>query len=289
MNYIIFDLEWNNAYNYKLKRGMNEIIEIGAVKLNDKLNVVDTYKRLIKPQISKKLGSRFKNLTHITIDEINENGISFENAFDEFSAWCGSGDKVFLSWSTSDLYTLVNNFRYFEGITNIGFMTKYCDAQKYCMSFIPDSSSANQISLANCAQVFGITVDTESLHRALEDCMITAYCFKKVYDSEKFKNYVKTCDASFFERLLYKPSFIKQEECDDFSLSSINFKCPECSGEVIPIIKFKFEGNSFKGAGACNKCENKFWLYVRAKRNYDNVKVSIRCVKINKQRAKSIN
>ena len=85
MNFIIFDLEWNNAYNYKLKRGMNEIIEIGAVKLDENLDVVDTFKQLIKPQLSKKLGSRFKNLTHITIDEINDNGIPFEKAFDDFA------------------------------------------------------------------------------------------------------------------------------------------------------------------------------------------------------------
>lgn len=85
MNFIIFDLEWNNAYNYKLKRGMNEIIEIGAVKLDENLKVIDTFKQLIKPKLSKKLGSRFKNLTHITIDEINQSGISFENAFDNFS------------------------------------------------------------------------------------------------------------------------------------------------------------------------------------------------------------
>ena len=47
MNFIIFDLEWNNAYNYKLKRGMNEIIEIGAVKLDENLDVVEY--RLKKP------------------------------------------------------------------------------------------------------------------------------------------------------------------------------------------------------------------------------------------------
>ena len=114
MNFIIFDLEWNNAYNYKLKRGMNEIIEIGAVKLDENLKVIDTFKQLIKPKLSKKLGSRFKNLTHITIDEINQSGISFENAFDNFSKWCGKGDNLFLSWSTSDLYTLVANFKEFE-------------------------------------------------------------------------------------------------------------------------------------------------------------------------------
>ncbi len=49
MFYVIFDLEWNNAYDYKLRKGMNEIIEIGAVKLDEKLNIVDTFKQLINP------------------------------------------------------------------------------------------------------------------------------------------------------------------------------------------------------------------------------------------------
>ena len=70
MFYVIFDLEWNNAYDYKLRKGMNEIIEIGAVKLDEKLNIVDTFKQLIKPKLSSKLSSRFKNLTHISMDEI---------------------------------------------------------------------------------------------------------------------------------------------------------------------------------------------------------------------------
>ena len=129
MDYIIFDLEWNNAYNYKTKKGMNEIIEIGAVKLNSKLEVVDTFKQLIKPRITKKLGSRFKNLTNISMDEIKENGVDFDDAFSDFSRWSRGEDTVFLSWSTSDLYTLVDNFVKFRGVTFVDFITKYADVQ----------------------------------------------------------------------------------------------------------------------------------------------------------------
>ena len=51
MDYVIFDFEWNNAYDYKSRKGINEIIEIGAVKLDRNLNVTDTFKQLIKPKI----------------------------------------------------------------------------------------------------------------------------------------------------------------------------------------------------------------------------------------------
>ena len=77
MNFIIFDLEWNNAYNYKLKRGMNEIIEIGAVKLDDELNVCDTFTMLVAPKIGKKLCSKVKQLTKITNEELKDEGVSF--------------------------------------------------------------------------------------------------------------------------------------------------------------------------------------------------------------------
>lgn len=289
MNYIIFDLEWNNAYNYKTGKGINEIIEIGAVKLNSRLKITDSFKMLIKPRISKKLGSRFKNLTHITNQEIKENGFDFEDAFNEFASWCGKGENVFLSWSNSDLYTLIDNFKRFKGTASIDFMKLYADAQKYCMAFIDEADMSNQISLSNCAEKFNIEVDTSNLHRALEDCFVTAYCFKKVFDKKKFAGYVKKCDTAFFERLIFKPYFISKPVFEDFDLSKVKIECPDCLGDIIPLYKYEFSNNTFKTAGQCQKCKKKFWVFVRAKKTYDTIHVTIRTIGINKKRAKRIN
>lgn len=57
MDYVIFDLEWNNAYDYKEKKGVNEIIEIGAVRLDKDLNISDTFTQLVKPKLSKNFPS----------------------------------------------------------------------------------------------------------------------------------------------------------------------------------------------------------------------------------------
>ena len=51
MDFIIMDLEWNNTYARKTKGFINEIIEIGAVKLDENLNFKDKFSCLIKPQI----------------------------------------------------------------------------------------------------------------------------------------------------------------------------------------------------------------------------------------------
>lgn len=287
MEYIIFDLEWNNAYNYKTKKGINEIIEIGAVKLNESLETVDTFKQLIKPAISKKLGSRFKRLTNITMDEIKENGVSFNQAFSDFSQWSGGDDNVFLTWSNSDLYTLVDNFKRFKNTTQIDFIKKYADAQSYCMQFLGEGGG-NQISLANCAERFEISVNTENLHRALEDCVVTACCLKKVFDYKKFEGYIRDCNGDSFERLVYKPSFITAEVCGDFNINSVALDCPKCGGRVIPLYKYEFSNNAFKTAGKCEKCGKKFWFFVRAKQMFDCVKVSRRIIAVSKKRAKYI-
>lgn len=288
MYYIIFDLEWNNSYNYKTKTGLNEIIEIGALKLNQKLEIVDSFKQLIKPKLSKKLGSRFKNLTHITMDEIKKNGIDFESAFYDFAMWSREEGNIYMSWSNSDLYTLVFNFIQFKGSSNIDFIKKYADAQKYCMRAMNIDNSGNQISLAACAQALDITVEEDKLHRALTDCYVTAYCFKKLFDKEKFSKYVTNCDSKFFERLVYKPYFIKPES-DEFDVNTVNFECPLCSGDVKLINPYEFLNNSFRSVGVCEKCQKKFWVTVRAKRTYDDIIVTKRLVQINKKRAKHIN
>ena len=51
MDFIIMDLEWNNTYARKTKGFINEIIEIGAVKLDENLNFKDKFSCLIKPKI----------------------------------------------------------------------------------------------------------------------------------------------------------------------------------------------------------------------------------------------
>lgn len=55
MSYVILDLEWNGSYSKVLHKFVNEIIEIGAVKLDDELNVCDTFTMLVAPKIGKKL------------------------------------------------------------------------------------------------------------------------------------------------------------------------------------------------------------------------------------------
>ncbi len=287
MNYIIFDLEWNNAYSYAKKGFMNEIIEIGAVKLNERLEIVDTFKQLILPKITKKLSGRCKSLTNITNEELKQNGIPFADAIKDFSRWSRGDGNVFMSWSNSDLYVLTNNYQTFLGNLNIDFITKYCDAQKYCMSFI-ERENNNQISLADCGETFGIEIDVDKLHRALTDCYLTAECLKKVFDKDKLQNYIHDCDSSFFERLIYKPYLIIKPVTQLFDVYKQDLLCPVCKSKMVRLKDFECVNKSFRCPAKCKKCGKTYWTTVRAKKTYDTVEVNQRSIEMNRKKAKRI-
>lgn len=285
MFYVIFDLEWNNAYDYRIGKGMNEIIEIGAIKLDEKLNIADTFKQIIKPKLSKKLSSRFKNLTHISADEINESGIPFENAISDFERWSGEG-SIYLSWSNSDLYVLIDNFKKFMGTSSVDFITKYVDLQKYCQSFI-ESDDSNQISLSKCAELFKITVDSENLHRALEDCFLSAECFRKVFDSSRFPAYITDCDKAFFERLVFKPYYLTKNVSEDFNVNTQELICPYCKSNMRILKNYESVNKCFRTVCECKKCKKKFWAFIRAKKTYDGVIITKKINVMNKRRAEA--
>ena len=153
VNYIIMDLEWNNTYCKKKKGFMNEIIEIGAVKLNSNLDIVDTFSVFIKAQLGKKLHARVKELTNITNDDISS-GTPFSQAMSQFRKWVSHEDNVILTWGDTDIRVLIENFKYFNGISFIPFLSNYVNLQKYAQAFM-NISKADQIGLSAAAEKLG--------------------------------------------------------------------------------------------------------------------------------------
>ena len=78
--YVILDLEWNGTYSRRIKGFINEIIEFGAVKVDESLNILDTYEALVRPQVGKKISGKIRTLTSITNEEL-EGGLTATNLF----------------------------------------------------------------------------------------------------------------------------------------------------------------------------------------------------------------
>lgn len=270
MNYIIMDLEWNNAYMKSTKKFINEIIEIGAVKLNEQLEIVDTYSELIKPSVSKKLRTRIKDLTHITNEDVLA-GKPFEEAIAQLEEWVGD-DTIVMTWGDTDVRTMLTNFKCFLKKDRIEFINKYADLQRYCQCFI-NMENVQQAGLSYAAECLQIDAEKYPHHRALDDSLLSAECFKKVYNQEKLNEFIKVCDADFYARLSFKPYVIKSKNDPLIDKNLFNCYCDICGGKVETLKKWKFMNQSFRGVFYCKNCDREFRVNLRIKKFYDRLDV----------------
>lgn len=271
MNYIIMDLEWNNAYCKKKKGFINEIIEIGAVKLDEDLRVIDTFSMFIKAQLGKKLHSRVKELTNITNDDISS-GTPFSQTMALFRKWSAGSDNVILTWGDTDIRVLIENFRYFNGISFIPFLNNYVNLQKYAQAFM-NISKADQIGLSAAAEKLGIDVESYSLHRALDDSLLTADLFRKIYNEHMLQSYTLLCDTSFYSKITFKPKVITDINSPLIDKSKMRCLCDVCGGQCERISEWRVMNQAFRAVFHCKKCKRKIRFTIRFKEYYDRVDI----------------
>ena len=279
MNYIVLDLEWNNTYCKKKKGFMNEIIEIGAVKLDSNLEVIDTFSVFIKAQLGKKLHSRVKELTNITNDDISA-GTPFSQAMSNFRKWVSHEDSIILTWGDTDIRVLIENFKYFNGISFIPFLSNYVNLQKYAQAFM-NISKADQIGLSAAAEKLGIDFDSYTLHRALDDSRLTADLFKKIYNEKMLSSYTLVCDSTFYSKITFKPKVITDINSPLIDKSKMRCLCDICGSSCERISDWRIINQSFRAIFLCKKCKRKIRFTIRFKEYYDRIDIkssSVPCI-----------
>ena len=179
MQYIVMDLEWNNVYSIKRGGFMNEVIEIGAVRLDEQLCEIDAFSHLIKSQIGKRLRGHVRELTHLTNEDL-QSGEPFTQTMAQFRKWVGNGPVTVLTWGDTDIRVLIENFKLLNGLETLPFLTYYADLQKIVQAAL-QLSTAQQTGLSAAAAMLGIGEDGLSLHRALDDSILSAECLRRVF------------------------------------------------------------------------------------------------------------
>ena len=113
-NLVLFDLEWNIGYqpytfNYhgvqQTLRG--EIVEIGAVKIDEDANVLDTFSIHLRPRIFRKLQHHIAKVTGLTQADLDK-GEPIVQGLRRFMQWCGP-DAEFAEWGLDDVPVLKQN------------------------------------------------------------------------------------------------------------------------------------------------------------------------------------
>ncbi len=191
MDYIILDLEWNqpvskNSYPYLRigDRFSNEIIEIGAAKVNEKNQITDTFKAVIKPKYYKKLNSNVMKLTHLK-QEIVTGGIGFDVAIAQFRRWCGEG-AIFFSWGRDDIYVMQQNLEFYN--IDYSWIQSWYNLQ---LIFSKEAfGNSTQRSLTFAMEHFAVPQEAaRPFHDACNDAYYTAKIFLALDMQHALENY----------------------------------------------------------------------------------------------------
>lgn len=172
MNYIVMDLEWNQCPNGKadeVKELPFEIFDIGAVKLDENRQIIDTFSCLVKPQVYMELHYIAKGLTHANMNELKK-GRPFPEVAKEFIEWCGKDFRV-CTWGPSDLVELQRNLKFYGMENPFEFPLFYYDVQKMFSIDIEDGKIRR--SLETAVDMLQIKKTIE-FHTAASDAMYTA-------------------------------------------------------------------------------------------------------------------
>lgn len=271
MQYIVIDLEWNGSYSKKAHGYFNEIIEVGAVKVTENMEVIGEFRAAIKPVVSKKLSTIVTDLTNITAEEL-EDGTTFAGMMRQLSRWMGTDPCVVLTWSTTDLLVLMENCRFFYGRQEIPFLKYYMDFQVYAQQRMGVDTS-QQLGLARAGEMLGIPEDALSLHRALDDSRLTASILQQVYDAHTFTVSVLPVDGEFYKRITFKTSIIKDLDDPLVKRSELCFNCPDCGQNMKRKGSWRFRGRAFCAEFSCRRCEKKYTGRVQYKLKYEGVEV----------------
>ncbi len=270
MSYVILDLEWNGSYSKMLHKYVNEIIEFGAVKTDDEFNITDEFSVLIRPRIGKKLCSKVKQLTKISNEELRENGVSFMKAVDMFSDF--AKDSCIVTWSTSDIHALIENYSYYTNDIHLPFLKRYCNMQEYCESCLDLHDSANQLGLSVCAEMLMIEFSEEEQHRAFADAELSLRCLKRLASDYPIDDFIVDSEnEEFYERMMFKTQFITDINSSDIDKSLMYFNCEECGRGAKRTTDWKVHNKAFTADFVCSSCHKKYTGRIFFKRKYDEV------------------
>lgn len=182
MKYMVFDLEFNQEFNFKKESQKKteskcpfEIIDFGAVKLDEAMNTVAIFDELIKPAIYKRIHPYVKRITGISKESLKD-AKTFKKVYDELAEFIRDVD-VLCVWGTADIKELIRNIEYHNLDSSI-IPKEYINIQYYASRQL-QSPGGSSIGLGNAAKLLGIPVDIQ-LHKAFNDAYYTAEVFKKI-------------------------------------------------------------------------------------------------------------
>ena len=180
MNYIVFDLE-ATCWEFPRPNYIQEIIEIGAIKVDEYAEAVDVFSEFVKPIIHPTLSPFCRELTTINQEDVAA-AKRFPEVIEKFKSWLGTdngSEYLLCSWGYFDRNALQNDCEY-HGLEDewlehhISLKHQYKDLKKL----------KKTIGLRRAVENEGF--DFEGIHhRAYSDALNLAKIFVKYFHDWK--------------------------------------------------------------------------------------------------------
>ena len=189
MSYIVLDLEWNQAmssnasvFNRLPIHLSGEIIQIGAVKLDDDFCPAEEFQSDVRPIYFRSMHYKVKKLTGIDKERLSRSDM-FPTVFERFREWCGE-DPVFVTWGYDDRRIMEQNIIIHD--LDWDWIADWINLQ--LIYNIQTGGDKNQKSLATAMEHFAIE-QTRMAHDALGDAYNTALVCSKLDFAEGLEQY----------------------------------------------------------------------------------------------------
>lgn len=187
MKKIVMDLEFcridekNNPCERKKLR--YEVIQIGAVKLNENNDIVDEFDELVKPQYAV-ITPDITKLTHITSGMV-EHELDFNTVMEKFLSWIGSDEFKIFTWSMTDREQIKyeSKMKQYKCSELEYIYDRWYDLQRM---FCDKLGVKQQVSLTNALKAGDIEFEGIA-HSACDDAKNTARVYKIMEDESLFE------------------------------------------------------------------------------------------------------
>ena len=256
MTHIILDLEFNSSMKKikdieddNMRKCPFEIMEIGAVKLDEKFNEIDSFRILVKPVIFNFVQYQIMRKTKLKIQDL-QYGFPFEKALSLFLKWIGN-DYLLYTWSENDYDVMKMNCMFYN--MDYHWFDNYIDIQQKYKEF---RNYENVKSLDKSIKELIIFID-KPLHAALIDARYSAEILK-------FINGKRIVQLNHLQPIEEVPI----EKAKDIY-------CPNCNSKLeIEYEKKAKKGKNYNILTECFNCNLKI-LRIILKNKLDGEKVTI--------------
>lgn len=172
MNYIVFDLE-ATCWRDRTQKKQSEIIEIGAVAINEQGNIIDEFAAFSRPQLNPILSPFCTELTTITQADV-ERAQAFPEVLKSFTDWIDlSNEYLLCSWGFYDRNQLEKDCSLHQ--LEIAWLAKHISVKHQYAKIV---HSKKPMGMAKALQKEGLPL-VGTHHRGIDDARNIAQIFIK--------------------------------------------------------------------------------------------------------------